>query len=333
MLHLVFFPHLGGRPLRLSCPSPQTSQSSHLIDIHLLVARSFPSGQNTDISDEPALQLYHPRGSGLFPTSRLPLFLPAHTMLAFIVFLFIATAVWALKSLRSPIARIPGPTHNVFTSFYLKYKEFSRQRRVYIHDLHQSYGPVVRLGPKEVSFATADAVKEIYQSGGSGYDRTEFYDLFKQFGTRTLFSTLPKAGHSQRKRILADKYANTNVMRPEHLQGLKDRAQTLLHNCTSTSDGEVDAYVQLHCFALDGASQFLLHPNGTRSLSDPHDLEMMEELTYHDSLKRKYWRPQSVDKCSHVQRISCSTTLRRSLQSSRECQDRLDMLGLQISTS
>jgi hypothetical protein len=130
-------------------------------------------------------------------------------------------------------------------------------------------------------------VKEIYQSGGSGYDRTELYDLFMQFNTRTLFSTPPKAGHSQRKRILADKYANTNIMRPEHLAGLKDRARRFLQNCTSTVD--VDAYVQLHCFALDGASQFLFAPNGTNSLSDQRDLEIVKELSYRDSLKSE-WR-------------------------------------------
>jgi Cytochrome P450 len=220
-------------------------------------------------------------------------------MFALAVFFALATIFWAVKSLRSPTSRIPGPTYSIFTSSYLKYKEFSRQRRLYIHELHQRYGPVVRLGPNEVSFATPDAVKEIYQSGGSGYDRTELYDLFKQFDTRTLFSTPPKAGHSQRKRVLADKYANTNIMTPEHLAGLEERARTFLHNCTSTIDGEVDIFVQLHCFALDGASQFLFHPNGTKSLSDQHDFEMMKELLYHDSLKRE-WR------LSHSHTAACT---------------------------
>lgn len=229
-------------------------------------------------------------------------------MFALIAFVLLTIVLSAVKVLRSPIAKIPGPTYSIFTSLCLKYKEFSRQRRVYIHELHQRYGPVVRLGPNEVSFATADAVKEIYLSGGSGYDRTELYDLFMQFETRTLFSTPRKAEHSQRKRILADKYANTNIMRPEHLQGLRDRAQTFLQNCTSTTDGDVDAYKQLHCFALDGASQFLFHPYGTRSLSDQHGLEMMEELSYHDSLKRKYRDLTSLNKVSHLQNSCCSTT-------------------------
>jgi len=57
-------------------------------------------------------------------------------------------------------------------------------RRVYIHGLHLQYGPVVRIAPNEVSFTSPEAVKEVYCSGGSGYDKTEFYDLFKVYGRR-----------------------------------------------------------------------------------------------------------------------------------------------------
>lgn len=64
------------------------------------------------------------------------------------------------------------------------YKEFSAQRRVYVHELHKRYGPVVRLGPNEASFTSLEALKEIYQSQGSGYDKTPFYDLFIQYGIR-----------------------------------------------------------------------------------------------------------------------------------------------------
>jgi hypothetical protein len=64
------------------------------------------------------------------------------------------------------------------------FQEFSGSRRIYIHKLHQQYGPVVRLGPHEISFTSLEAIKEIYASGGSGYDKTELYNLFKQFGAR-----------------------------------------------------------------------------------------------------------------------------------------------------
>ena len=194
--------------------------------------------------------------------------------------------VLAYQRLRSPLARIPGPYYSTFTAVWLKYKEFSRARRLYIHDLHEQYGPVVRLGPNEVSCTSPEAVKEIYTSGGSGYDRTEFYDLFKQFNTRTLFSSPPKADHSQRKRILADRYANTNIQRGESLGGLQERAKTFTETCLST--GNVDVYVKLHCYALDGVTHHLFHPYGTNSLTDPKDLEMMKELSYHDSMQR-FW--------------------------------------------
>jgi hypothetical protein len=88
------------------------------------------------------------------------------------------------RAIFAPLSKLPGPWHSLFTDVYLMYKEFTAQRRIYIHELHKKFGPVVRLGPNEVSFTSLEALKEIYQSGGSGYDKTEFYTLFTQFGTR-----------------------------------------------------------------------------------------------------------------------------------------------------
>jgi hypothetical protein len=105
-------------------------------------------------------------------------------MWALILFICLLVARFLYKSLYSPLAKLPGPFYTRFTAAWLKYKEYTGNRRTYIHDLHQELGPVVRLGPNEVSFASAEAIKEIYTSGGSGYEKTEFYNLFKQFDTR-----------------------------------------------------------------------------------------------------------------------------------------------------
>ena len=82
----------------------------------------------------------------------------------------------------APLARLPGPWICAITRLPLMYHEFSGKRRSFIHDLHLKYGPVVRVAPDEVSFATREALKEIYTSGGSGYDKTSFYSLFENFG-------------------------------------------------------------------------------------------------------------------------------------------------------
>lgn len=88
------------------------------------------------------------------------------------------------QRLSSPISKLPGPWYTEFTSLVIKYHEFSASRRVFIHQLHQQYGTIVRIAPNEVSFASLDAIREIYASGGSGYDKTELYDLFRQFGIK-----------------------------------------------------------------------------------------------------------------------------------------------------
>lgn len=53
----------------------------------------------------------------------------------------------------------------------------------------------------------------------------------------------PKAEHSQRKRILADRYANTNIMRPETIDNLTARAKIFVEKCLASPNGEADIYV------------------------------------------------------------------------------------------
>lgn len=180
--------------------------------------------------------------------------------LAFGVLLIIILSNIGIR-VKSPLRRTPGPFYTIFTSLYLVYKEFTHGRRVYIHELHQKYGPVVRLGPNEVSFAGIDALKEIYMSGGSGYDRSNLYTLFKQFGTPTLFSTPPRnevrelrillarsnnIQHAYMKRYMADRYANTTIMKPESIIGIYDLAKDFVNKCLMKckTDGYADIYVR-----------------------------------------------------------------------------------------
>lgn len=186
------------------------------------------------------------------------------------------------RALNSPLNEAPGPFYTLLSDLYLMAKEFSGERRSYIHSLHQKYGPVVRLGPNEVSFTSLEAVKEIYTSGGSGYDKTEFYKLFMQFGTRTMFSTLGKRGHGAKKRSVAGAYANSNIIHADVIEGIRERTDAFLKKCAA---GTVDVYVWLHCFALDCASLHLFGSYGTRSFEGKGDLKMMEEQSYHNSLK------------------------------------------------
>ncbi|KAK3295892.1 cytochrome P450 [Chaetomium fimeti] len=211
--------------------------------------------------------------------------------------IFVAVLLLAVHSLRqllsSPLNKIPGPWHAKFTTLVLKWHEFRTNRTRYVHHLHLKYGRAVRIAPNEVIFASAAAVKEIYCSGGSGYDKTEFYDMFKVYGKRTMFTTLNKDDHAKRKRILADRYANTNVVRPQSLDGIADRAGNFVKTCFQSVGGSLDLYVRLHSYAFDCVTHHLFHPNGTDSLLNSKDEEIMREVTFDDSLQNRlfqyYW--------------------------------------------
>ncbi|KAJ6129907.1 hypothetical protein N7512_002687 [Penicillium capsulatum] len=197
----------------------------------------------------------------------------------------------------SPISKVPGPWYTRFTSLWIKYQEFTANRRVSIHRLHEKYGPVVRIGPNEVSFTSLDAIKEIYSSGGSGYDKTEFYTLFRQFNIRTMFSTLPRDEHSKRKRIFAERYAMTNVMKPQPMAAIHERAMSFVRQCAEAGPKSVDVYVLLHCYAVDCVTHFMFSPGGLKSLDIRKDFELMQELTYHQSLQKSllaYYLPSLV---------------------------------------
>lgn len=111
----------------------------------------------------------------------------------------LSAVIFLVRRVTSPLWKLPGPTISAFTSLQLKLHELRANRTVYVHQLHLEYGPVVRIAPNEVSFTSWAAVKEIYCSGGSGYDKTEFYDLFQIYGRRTMFTTLNKADVGQNR--------------------------------------------------------------------------------------------------------------------------------------
>ncbi|KAI0424052.1 cytochrome P450 3A13 [Xylaria sp. FL1042] len=210
-------------------------------------------------------------------------------------FLAIASLLWYIwKRTSSPLRVIPGPKISLFTSLILKLHEFRALRTRYVHNLHLQYGPIVRIAPNEVSFASLEGIKEIYGSGGSGYDKTEFYNLFKVYGRRTMFSTLNKEDHAKRKRILADRYANSNIMKSQSLDGIAERSGRFIERCLQSVGGSIDLFVSLHDYAFDGVTHQLFHPHGSDSLRNPQDEEIMKQVAFDDSLQNRliqYYNP------------------------------------------
>ena len=100
----------------------------------------------------------------------------------------------------SPLSKIPG-AH--LTSSIIPIQVWSRQSlSPNTHGVcaaHQKGGPVLRLGPNEISCASATALRTIYQGG---FEKDRLYDLFVNYGTPPMFATLASKPHSARKRLI-----------------------------------------------------------------------------------------------------------------------------------
>ncbi|PNP50276.1 hypothetical protein THARTR1_08984 [Trichoderma harzianum] len=61
-----------------------------------------------------------------------------------------------------------------------------------------------------------------------------------------MFTTLNKADHAKRKRILADRYANSNVMKSASVTGVQERSSRFVRRCTSAPGGVSDIFPCMH---------------------------------------------------------------------------------------
>ncbi|KAF7921265.1 uncharacterized protein EAE98_008691 [Botrytis deweyae] len=104
--------------------------------------------------------------------------------------------------------------------------------------------------------------------------------------------------HKEKKKNIAKPYRNSEILKPAIMDGIKERSQAFLRKVEDSENGSIDVYRYAHCFALDCASHFLLGKAGIKSIEEKAGMEIMEEMTYHSSLKNQlltlYLQPLST---------------------------------------
>lgn len=111
----------------------------------------------------------------------------------------------------SPISRLPGPKAFAITKWRLAYEDWRGTSTRTINELHRKYGPVVRIGPNQVSFNDLAALRAIY-GPGSKYGRTTFYRMFDVYGKQNLFTFHSPTAHGQRKKLLSHAYSKSVIL-------------------------------------------------------------------------------------------------------------------------
>jgi hypothetical protein len=80
----------------------------------------------------------------------------------------------------SPLAKVPTPHWTCsFSNGWILYARFMSRENRTLEAAHRRCGPVIRVGPHEVSVNSIEAVKTIYQGG---FEKHSWYSVFNNFG-------------------------------------------------------------------------------------------------------------------------------------------------------
>ncbi|QIW97248.1 hypothetical protein AMS68_002766 [Peltaster fructicola] len=121
---------------------------------------------------------------------------------------------------RENLSRFEGPWYSSLSSIGTLYQTWADGDELpYIH-LHHKYGKVVRIGPKKLSFAQPQAIRDIYGPQGIG-EKSDFHIAHQQIANgvtiRTLFASTDKQWHDDVRRCVASAYSMSSMVQYEAL--------------------------------------------------------------------------------------------------------------------
>ncbi|CAK7207171.1 hypothetical protein SEUCBS139899_009979 [Sporothrix eucalyptigena] len=186
----------------------------------------------------------------------------------------------------SPFACIPGPKMYALTSWRLAYDDWCGARTRNLYKLHKKYGPAVRVGPKEVSFSSLAALRTIY-GAGTGFERTSFYRMFEVYGRKNMFTFGPGRDHAARKKMVANAYAKSSMLRGDIATLIEDKARQYVELIEASENRTSEIFASLHYFSLDSITQFLYGKSGaTACLTGSHiDCALINDIV--DKARRR----------------------------------------------
>ncbi|KAJ5391695.1 pisatin demethylase [Penicillium cosmopolitanum] len=155
---------------------------------------------------------------------------------------------------RHDLRKIPGPFLAKFTNLYRLLLVRTGVAHEHHIQLHDHYGPFVRLGPNNVSVSCPTAIPILYNTR-TRHPKSDFYPVMGNVAhgkvVPTIFSTQDESVHEAMKRPIAQVYAMTNLKTYEPL--VESTEAVLFDKLERLADeGRVfDLGTWLHWFATD----------------------------------------------------------------------------------
>src|SRR5262249_23481867 len=119
----------------------------------------------------------------------------------------------------SPLSKLPAahPTSH-FASTWIWWRRRTGRESRSIFAAHQRCGPIVRLGPNEVSIASQEGLRKVYFSG---FTRTEWALSLRNYnGTPNLVTMFDRRKHATRKHMLSTLFSKSYLLGSADFHGL-----------------------------------------------------------------------------------------------------------------
>ncbi|KAI1326979.1 putative benzoate 4-monooxygenase cytochrome P450 [Xylariaceae sp. FL0255] len=198
----------------------------------------------------------------------------------------------------STLRKFPGPRSFAVTKWRLAYADYTGKRTAIINTLHQRYGSAVRVGPNEISFNSLSALRTIY-GAGSGFERTEFYRQFDNYGRQNMFTFKSAKMHGERKKIIAHPYSKSSVLASNGVakRVIEGNVRAFLNLLGERREGKgglalaLDIFPILHWFSMDSITGFVYGPNygATRALHGDAESRALLEDVFHPRRRLLSW--------------------------------------------
>ena len=94
--------------------------------------------------------------------------------------LFLVFQYIILPAFISPLARIPAAHWSCHLSpLWILVTRYRRRQNRTLYEAHRRHGPVVRIGPNEVSVDGVEGLRVVYQGG---FEKDPWYSVFSNYG-------------------------------------------------------------------------------------------------------------------------------------------------------
>ena len=159
-----------------------------------------------------------------------------------------------------PLRSVPGPFLAKSTSLWLAYHGYVGDDCITIRRLHSQYGPVVRIGPRDVDIADGEALWPIYMDKG-GFPKPDYYKTFDIGPHASIFSSILPGQRDEPVKAVNPIFSMSNIRSAGNV--ISECAEKFVNRLleASRSGQSINLIDHTRAFALDAVSSYVFQSN------------------------------------------------------------------------